>query len=279
MKEFKNKVAVITGAASGIGLGLAERCAEEGMKVVLADIDEKGLNRIERRLKRGGATILAVLTDVSKPDEIETLARKTLDSFGKVHLLFNNAGVAMPRLTWEYELKDWDFILGVNLFGAIHCIKTFIPIMLEQDTECHVVNSSSIEGVLSNGIGGATYGVAKHGLLCLSERLALELEEHGPKIKVSVLCPGFVHTKIFASAVIRASEYQDMNEMFGANSEQMEKLQEFVEKSPGISPQEVADIVFQAIKDEKLYIFTHKQSVLKDRVKERYDAILNAFDE
>ena len=279
MKEFQNKVAVITGAASGIGLGLAERCAEEGMKIVLADIDEKGLNRIERRLKREGATVLAVVTDVSKPNDIESLAQKTLDSFGKVHLLFNNAGVALPRLTWEYDLKDWDFVLGVNLFGAIHCIKTFVPIMLEQDTECHVVNTASIEGVIAGGVGGATYGVAKHGLVFLSERLALELAEHGPKIKVSVLCPGLVLTKIFSSAIMRAAEYQDINELYGPDADQMEKLQALVAESPGISPQEVADVVFQALKDEKFYIFTHKQVIFKDTVKERFDAILTAFEE
>lgn len=279
MKEFQNKVAVITGAASGIGEGLAERCAEEGMKIVLADIDEKGLNRIERRLKREGATVLAVVTDVSKPNDIESLAQKTLDSFGKVHLLFNNAGVALPRLTWEYDLKDWDFVLGVNLFGAIHCIKTFVPIMLEQDTECHVVNTASIEGVIAGGVGGATYGVAKHGLVFLSERLALELAEHGPKIKVSVLCPGLVLTKIFSSAIMRAAEYQDINELYGPDADQMEKLQALVAESPGISPQEVADVVFQALKDEKFYIFTHKQVIFKDTVKERFDAILTAFEE
>jgi NAD(P)-dependent dehydrogenase (short-subunit alcohol dehydrogenase family) len=278
MKEFKNKVAVITGAASGIGVGLAERCAEEGMKIVLADIDEKGLKRLERRLTRAGATILTVITDVSKPEEIEALAQKTLESFGKVHILFNNAGVAMPNLTWEYKLEDWDFVLGVNLFGVIYGIKTFVPIMIEQDTECHIVNTSSIEGVIAGGVGGATYGVAKHALVFLSERLTLELEELGPKIKVSVLCPGFVKTKIFASALKRAAEYLNMNDLYGPDTEQVERLQEFVKESPGISPQEVANIVFQAIKDEQLYIFTHKQSILKDAVKERFIAIISAFD-
>jgi short-subunit dehydrogenase len=113
----------------------------------------------------------------------------------------------------------------------------------------------------------------------LSERLTLELEELGPKIKVSVLCPGFVKTKIFATALKRAAEYLDMNELYGPDTDQMENLHEFVKESPGISPQEVADIVFKAIKDEQLYIFTHKQEILKNSVKERFDAILSAFDE
>lgn len=280
MKEFKDKVAVITGAASGIGQGLAERCAKEGMNVVIADIDEKGLRRNERRLKRLGAAVLNIPTDVSKPNDIEHLAQKTLETFGGVHLLFNNAGLAIPRLTWEYELKDWELVLGVNLWGVIHGIRTFIPIMIEQDTECHIVNTSSIEGVLSSGVGGATYGVTKHALVFLSERLALELEENGPKIKVSVLCPGFVNTNIFVSAIDRLSEYMDNpNEIFdNLDDEKRELLDQFMEESPPLSPEQVADIVFQAIREEKFYIFTHKQPIIRDRVKERLDGILKAFN-
>ena len=280
MKEFKGKVAVITGAASGIGQGLAERCAKEGMKVVIADINEKGLRRNERRLQRLGAAVLNVPTDVSKANDIEQLAQKTIDAFGGVHLLFNNAGLAIPRLSWEYELKDWELVLGVNLWGVIHGIRTFIPIMIEQDTECHIVNTASIEGILSSGVGGATYGVSKHALVFLSERLALELEENGPKIKVSVLCPGFVTTNIFVSAIDRLSEYMDNpNDIFeNLDEERRELLNEFMEKSPPLIPEQVADIVFQAIRDEKFYIFTHKQPIIRDAVKERLDGILNAFE-
>jgi len=280
MKEFKGKVAVITGAASGIGQGLAERCAKEGMKVVIADINEKGLRRNERRLQRLGAAVLNVPTDVSKANDIEQLAQKTIDAFGGVHLLFNNAGLAIPRLSWEYELKDWELVLGVNLWGVIHGIRTFIPIMIKQDTECHIVNTASIEGILSSGVGGATYGVTKHALLFLSERLALELIENGPKIKVSVLCPGFVTTNIFVSAIDRLSEYMDNpNDIFeNLDEERRELLNEFMEKSPPLIPEQVADIVFQAIRDEKFYIFTHKQPIIRDAVKERLDGILNAFE-
>jgi NAD(P)-dependent dehydrogenase (short-subunit alcohol dehydrogenase family) len=280
MKEFKDKVAIVTGAASGIGQGLAEKCAKEGMKVVIADIDEKGLRRNERRIKRHGAAVLNVPTDVSKANDIEQLAQKTIDTFGEVHLLFNNAGLAIPRLSWEYELKDWELVLGVNLWGVIHGIRTFVPIMIKQDTECHIVNTSSIEGILSSGVGGATYGVTKHALVFLSERLALELEENGPKIKVSVLCPGFVNTNIFVSAINRLSEYmEDANKIFeDLDEERRELLNEFMEKSPPLIPEQVADIVFQAIRDENFYIFTHKQPIIRDRVKERLDGILNAFE-
>ncbi len=279
MKDFKGKVAVITGAASGIGRALAEKCAHEGMKVVISDIDEKGLRRTERRLKREGSDVLSVLTDVSKAKEVEELAKKALEAFGEVHVLFNNAGVAIPKLTWEYELEDWEFVLGINLMGVIYGIRTFIPIMIKQDTECHVVNTSSIEGLLSNGVGGSTYGVCKHALVFLSERLTQELEENGPKVKVSVVCPGFVKTNIFMASINRLPE-ERKSEFFQSeiDEERMEQLQEFLEQSPGIMPDEVADIVFQGIRDERLHILTHKQPILKDAMKERFDTILKAFD-
>lgn len=281
MKEFKDKVAVITGAASGIGQGLAQKCAKKRMKVVISDIDERRLKRLERKLKREGTQVLSVLADVSKPSAVEALAKRTLESFGEVHLLFNNAGIAIPNLVWEYELKDWEQVLGVNLWGVIHGIRTFIPIMLKQGNECHIVNTSSIEGVISNGIGGATYGVCKHALVHLTERLAFELEENGPNIKVSVLCPGFVKTNIFLSALNRVTEdrRKELLNPDEGSEERAEEIKKLMEESPIILPDEVADIVFQAIKEEKLYIFTHKDSFWKERVKERFDAILQSFED
>jgi NAD(P)-dependent dehydrogenase (short-subunit alcohol dehydrogenase family) len=281
MKEFKNKVAVITGAASGIGQGLAERCAKEGMKVVISDIDEQRLRRLERKLNREGAQFLSVSADVSKANDVEHLAKKTLEMFGEVHLLFNNAGIAIPNLTWVYDLQEWEQVLGVNLWGVLHGIHTFIPIMLKQGNKCHIVNTSSIEGVLSNGVGGATYGVCKHALVHLTERLAIELEENGPNIKVSVLCPGFVKTNIFLSALNRVSE-ERRKEILSPeerSEERAEEIKKFMEESPIMLPDKVADIVFQAIRDEKLYIFTHKDSILKERIKERFEAILQALED
>ena len=281
MRDFKNKFAVVTGAASGIGQGLAERCTKEGMKVVISDVDEKRLRRLERKLNREGAQVLSVLTDVSKASEVEDLAKKTLETFGEVHLLFNNAGIAIPNLAWEYDLKDWEQVLGVNLWGVLHGIHTFIPIMLKQGNECHIVNTSSIEGIISNGVGGATYGVCKHALVHLTERLALELEENGPNIKVSVLCPGFVKTNIFLSALSRVTEERrkEILNLDARSEERAEEIKTFMEESPIIQPDEVADIVFQAIKKEKLYIFTHKDKFLKERIKERFDAILQSFED
>ncbi|MCB0135864.1 MAG: SDR family NAD(P)-dependent oxidoreductase, partial [Caldilineaceae bacterium] len=139
MQEFRNKVAVVTGAASGIGRGIAERCAQEGMNVVLADIEEPALQEATESMRRSGATVLSVRTDVSKAGDVEELARKTLDAFGAVHLLFNNAGVGAGGSVWESTLADWQWVMGVNLWGVIHGIRTFVPIMLAQDTECHIV--------------------------------------------------------------------------------------------------------------------------------------------
>ncbi len=280
MKSFKDKVAVITGAANGIGQGIAYRCGKEGMKVVISDINEKSLGRTERKLKREGTQVLSLKTDVSKFSDVEKLAEKTLETFGKVHLLFNNAGIAIPRLSWEYELKDWEKVIGINLWGVIYGIKIFVPIMLKQDIKCHIVNTSSMEGIISQGIGGATYGVCKHALVHLSERLTLELEELGSKIDVSVLCPGFVGTNIFASAIKSLSEYRD--DVSGiadlVSKERVEFFQQFIEESPMMTSEKVADIVFQAIRNKDLYIFTHKEPILKNMVKERFDAILKAFE-
>jgi len=281
LKEFKKKVAVITGAGSGIGRAIAFKCAQEGMNVVVSDINEKALTRIERKIKRLGNAVLAIKTDVSKIYEIRELASQTIDKFGETNLLFNNAGVAVPRLTWEYTINDWEWILGVNLWGVIYSIRTFVPIMLKQNNDCHVVNTASIEGLGTMGPGGATYRVSKHGIIGLSEVLKSNLEEVGAKIKVSVICPALVDTKIFTSELTRPKEYQDEKlepiDIHDRDRE-VEMYRKILTESPMISPEMVADIVFQAIRDEKFYILTHTQPIIKNLIKERMDAILKAFE-
>ena len=287
MKEFKNKVAVITGAGSGIGLALAERCAKEGMKVVLADIEEKFLRSAQRKMKRIGATAITVLTDVSKTSDVETLAKKTLDTFGAIHLLVNNAGIGISKYTWDYTQKDWEWQLGVNLFGVIHGVRIFTPIMLEQGDECHIVNVSSMEGLASgSGPGGAIYGVSKHGVISLSETLRTDLEMKDCNIKVSVVCPGFVNTRILLGDDHRPEEFENSPDeqiegtrgedyfgKFGFNIEEVFKITKLM------SPKEAADIIFQGIKEEKLYILTHKDEIMKRLVNERFDEILKELEE
>jgi NAD(P)-dependent dehydrogenase (short-subunit alcohol dehydrogenase family) len=165
MKEFQDKVAVVTGAGSGIGRAMAEKFASEGMKVVLADVQEDALAAVQSELRGRDARVIAVQTDVSKSDQVEALAQKTLDAFGAVHIVCNNAGVSGGGgPVWTATESDWQWVLGVNLWGVIHGIRVFVPIMLEQGTEGHIVNMASVLG-LTSGPGGAPYGVSKHGVV------------------------------------------------------------------------------------------------------------------
>jgi NAD(P)-dependent dehydrogenase (short-subunit alcohol dehydrogenase family) len=257
MKDFKDKVAVITGAASGIGKGIAERCIAEGMKVVLADIDEEYLRKAEIEMRDLGGTVLSMVTDVSKRSDLELLARKTLDAFGEVHLLFNNAGVGGGGPIWESTWKDWEWVIGVNLWGVIHGVKVFTPIMLAQNTECHIVNTASIAGLQVGGSLGP-YAVTKHAVVALSESLHLALEERNASVKVSVLCPAFVKTNIMNAERTRPAELQ--NEPVDPSPEEQAWL-DFMTAAidAGIPPIKVADHVFEAIKDEKFYIVTHPE--------------------
>jgi NAD(P)-dependent dehydrogenase (short-subunit alcohol dehydrogenase family) len=208
VKEFKGKVAVITGAASGIGRGFAERCVSEGMKIVLADIDEANLTNADIELKASGGTVLAVRTDVSKRSDVEQLAYQALDAFGQVHLLFNNAGVAAGGAPWEATWNDWEWVIGVNLWGVIHGVKVFTPLMLAQNTECHIVNTSSAVELTVDSIS-APYSVTNHAVVALSESLYVALQERNPLVKVSVLCPGFVRTNIANAERHRPAELRN----------------------------------------------------------------------
>ena len=272
MKEFQSKVAVVTGAASGIGRALAERCIKEGMKVVLADIEEKALTQASHELDATGANVLPVQTDVSKAEDVAALARQTIDRYGAVHLLFNNAGVGAGTTAWESTLADWEWTLGVNLWGVIHGVRTFVPLMLKQDSEGHVVNTASMAGLIS-GPGLSIYKVTKHGVVTFSETLYHELTLTGAKIKVSVLCPGWVNTHILDSARNRPAELQNApgEEVMKPGTEMMMQFARQAVAS-GMPPQQVADIVFQAIRDEKFYILTHPE--WKGAVRARMEDIL-----
>jgi len=266
MQEFKDKVAVITGAANGIGLGIAQRCAQEGMKVVLAGINEANLAEAAAGLRATGATVLSIPTDVSKPDEVETLAQKTFSTFGMVHLLCNNAGVGASGTIWESTLTDWEWVLGVNLLGVVHGLRAFVPRLLEQDTECHIVNTASMIGLLS-GPGWGIYRVTKQGIVTLSETLHHELTQRGAKIKVSVLCPGWVQTRILDAERNRPQALQNAPLHTASEpdvkTERAARLQERIIRravNRGLTPGQAADCVFTALREEKFYIFTHPEA-------------------
>jgi len=284
MKEFKDKVAVITGAASGIGRGIARRAAKEGMKVVLADIERDALNQTEEELNKSGIKVISVLTDVSKPENIEKLARKAIDTFGEVHLLCNNAGVAAPGALWECNLSDWNWVMGVNLWGIIHGIRVFIPIMLQQDNNCHIVNTASMAGLGSGESGNGIYSITKHGVVALSESLRMSFAQMDCKLKVSVLCPGFVSTRIADCERNRPAEFcgpdyvPSLERILKNHPESEQFVKAFIEAlEKGTSPDKAGDIVFEAMKNELFYIFTDTGLMWKRFVKARMDGILEAF--
>ena len=269
MKEFNGKVAVITGAASGIGRALADRCVQEGMKAVLADVEVEALAKTEAGLKAAGATVLAVPTDVSQAQDVAALAQTALEVFGAVHVLCNNAGVGTEAAIWESTLDEWQWVMGVNLWGVIHGVRAFVPLMLAQDTECHIINTASMAGLIS-GPGLGVYKVTKHAVVSLSETLHHELAERGAKVRVSVLCPGFVNTRIMESARNRPEHLPPPSPRDDASEARWEAIRELV--PAGLSPVAVADAVFAAVREDRLYILTHPEG--KEAVRTRMEDIL-----
>ena len=272
MKKLDGRVAVVTGGASGIGRGLAEAFAAERMKVVLADIERPALDKTVEELRGSGAEVVGVECDVSKQESVDHLARAALEAFGAVHVLCNNAGVGGggPSASWEASLDDWSWVLGVNLMGVVHGIRSFVPLILEQGDEGHIVNTASMAGLMP---GGGIYGVTKHGVVSLSETLFNEFANRGAPIGVSVLCPGWVNTNILESERNRPeAPRQDPGEL----AEQIEMLRQVVEKAiqDGLDPREVGNIVVAAMRRNRFYVLTHPwqsmvearmQNILQDR--------------
>ena len=264
-------MAVITGAASGIGRALAERCVQEGMKAVLADVEVQALTKTEADMKAAGARVLAVPTDVSQAKDVEVLAHKTLDAFGAVHVLCNNAGVVVGTGTsiWESTIADWEWVMGVNLWGVIHGMRVFVPIMLAQDTACHIVNTASMAGLISHP-GSGVYMVTKHGVVTLSETLYHELVQRGANVKVSVLCPGFVTTRIMEAVRNRPVHLPATQPLSPAYAARRDAMRQGVQA--GMPPAHVAEAVFKALRADKFYILTHPE--YKERVRTRMEDIL-----
>jgi NADP-dependent 3-hydroxy acid dehydrogenase YdfG len=276
LKDFQGKVAVITGAASGIGYGIAKMCIKEGMKVVISDVLEKELIEREQEFKNINENILSIVADVSKARDVERLAQETFDKYHEVNLLFNNAGVSPERtLLWEHTLNDWKWILNVNLWGVIHGIKYFVPKMLEQNTEAHIVNTASIMGLMR---AGDLYGITKHAVVAVSEALMSHLAPKTKLIKVSVLCPSFVQSKILESEDIRPERFENDPSEIIAHPE-MEQNRNWMreQNKSGLSPEECAEITFDAIKNQEFYIFTDKSVASLNPIKQRFRKILKTL--
>jgi len=269
MKDLSGKVAVVTGAASGIGNAMATRFAAEGMKVVLADIEEGPLADAEKKLTDTGATVLAVPTDVTKGDQMDALAQKTYEAFDTVHVICNNAGVAAGGPMWTLTEADWQWVLGVNLWGVIHGVRVFVPRMVEQG-EGHVVNTASMAGLTSVPMMGP-YNVTKHGVVTLSETLSVELGLHGSPVKVSVLCPGWVNTRIHEADRNRPAELQRAPDE-DPNMAEMGKQMIGALITSGLDPAEVARQVLEAVREERFYILTHPD--MKPSIQRRMEDIL-----
>ena len=257
MQQFNGKVAVLTGGASGFGLALARRLAREGMKMVLADLEQAGLERAVDEFASQGVEVIGVRTDVSSAADVEALAARAMERFGKVHLLFNNAGVAEGGAAWENSLADWEWVLGVNLWGVIHGVRTFTPLMLAHGEEGHIVNTASVAGLLSPP-GMAVYAVSKHAVVALSECLYQDLAARNAGIGCSVLCPAYVPTGIADSARNRPAALSDAAGGMSEERARQAALMRQAVQSGRISAEQVADAVFDAVRAKRFYILTHK---------------------
>ena len=255
MKEFKGKVAVITGGASGIGRAMAERFAEEGMRIVLADVEVDSLEKTAAEMRAEGAQVLALVCDVSKKEDVKRLADEAVKAYDTVHILCNNAGVSITGFTWEIDLKDWEWVMGVNLWGVIYGTHYFTPIMMKNGDPCHIINTASMAG-LTNGLNMAPYYVTKNGVVSISESMHKELEMIQSKVKISVLCPAWVNTRIHESDRNRPTGPVELDETNAAGLQFRDMVAGFLKQ--GLTPEHVAQMVLDAVVAEEFYVLPHR---------------------
>ena len=274
MQQLQGRVAVITGAASGIGLALAQACAREGMKLVLAYIETDPLLRVQAQLRAEGVAAVAQTADVMDEAQVIALADTAYREFGAVHLLCNNAGVAAPALrapSWETSAAEWQWVLGVNLSGVAHGVRAFVPRMLAGGDEGHVVNTASVAGLIS---GPGPYFASKHGVVCLSEALYKELRAAGARLSASVLCPGLVRTAILDAERNRPAAFGPRTDLQSASAGVRQAAASFRESlQSGYAPSQVADAVLDGVRADRFYIVP-AQPPLVDLVRLRLQDIL-----
>lgn len=271
MKEFRDKVAVVTGGGSGLGLAMARRFGRAGMKLVLADVQPDALEKAVGEFEAAGVPVLGVKCDVSRQDDVDRLRDETVERFGGAHVLCNNAGVAPGGLAWESTLEDWQWCLGVNVYGVIHGLRSFVPLMLAQDTEAHIVNTASVAGLLSPP-GMGIYCVSKHSVVTLTECLHHDLATKTSKVKASVLCPAYVPTGIADSERNRPAGLRNVPREMTADDLAREQALKHAVQSGRISAEQVADMVFDAVEAERFYVITHPK--IKGAIETRMQDIL-----
>ncbi|MFN0148470.1 MAG: SDR family NAD(P)-dependent oxidoreductase [Dehalococcoidia bacterium] len=266
MQEFSGRVAVITGGASGIGFALAERAAREGMKVVICDVEATALEKARASLAASGATVAAHRLDVSNEAEMEAVAAKVFAEFGAVHLLCNNAGVInRQKAAWEHTVADWRWLLEVNLWGVIYGIRAFVPRMVASGEEGHIVNTSSMAGLVTGSMGSAVYDATKHAVLSLTESLYRDLIVRQDKVSASVLCPGAVTTNIMEAERNRPGgpDSSDAPRRQSSAADPLSGIESF-------PPSRMADQVFEAVRENRFYVLA-AQDVMYEWTKMGHD--------
>ncbi len=272
MQDFEGKVAAITGGASGLGLAMARRFGAAGMKVVIGDIETGALADAEASLQADGVEAIGRRTDVAQSSDLEALADAAYERFGAVHILANNAGVGgSPGAMWELSEADWRWVIDVDLWSVIHGVRAFVPRMISSGEEGHIINTASVAGLISGAVGGP-YTVAKFGVVALSEQLYFELGRAEHPIGVSVLCPGFVNTRIYDSGRNRQESYgQAANEQTPEREELREALEAMRETM--IQPETIGDRVFDAVVENHLYIVEPGSDAVSEAIQSRLDHV------
>jgi NAD(P)-dependent dehydrogenase (short-subunit alcohol dehydrogenase family) len=268
MNELRGKVAAVTGAASGLGRAMALAFASEGMHVALADVDGEGLNKTCAEVASRRVKTFSMRVDVSNGAEVEAFAERTVDELKGIHLVCNNAGVSPLGAAWEASVGDWQWILGVNLWGVIHGVRSFVPRLMARN-EGHVVNTASVAGII-NPPGSAAYNVTKHAVVALSETLYHDLRERNSAVGVSVLCPAYVPTGIADSERNRPTGFEPA--LKSKETLAREAMLRKAVSSGRLSADEVAQAVVRAVKEERFYILTHPR--IKGAIRARMDDIL-----
>ncbi|GHD31341.1 SDR family NAD(P)-dependent oxidoreductase [Halioglobus pacificus] len=256
METFQGKTAVVTGAASGIGHALALRFCEEGMNVVLADIEPAALTAAVSELESSGYSVCGVVTDVAKPEQVSALADAAFDTFGGAHIVCNNAGIFTGGLLWEESLADYQWSLDVNLWGVIHGVRAFVPRMIDQGEPCHVVNTASMAALTTMPFAGV-YHMTKHAVLAFSESLYHELALTAPQVGVSVLCPELIKTGIANCDRNRPAQYSGEGDIVESDARTMVHDSIASGVSSGLPPREMAERVLEAVKDNRFYILSN----------------------
>lgn len=257
MKEFKNKVALITGAANGFGKEFVKEAAMRGMKIALVDIEKEEVEEVCALAKKMGAEAIAIHADVTKFEEVEKAVNNVMETYGQIDLLMNNAGVAIPGFVWDVPIRDWEWITHLNVLSHVYFMKLVIPIMRKQGTHCHIVNTASVAGMITSN-GMPAYHATKHAAVALAESVSYDLQAVGADIAVSVYCPGFVQTDLHHGERHRPEQYRDDTDPYYTSPEFYagQKVAENVILT-GMPIDSVGMRVFTAIEDEDFYILTH----------------------